>query len=104
MYISSRYRGGSLPLVINFSFATVALSLALPQTSKHSKLHTMTAVNGFASGESNVVLITGAAGWLGGIVSALLFPYVQTQLIYPFLACRRAPLRPQDPQRSPYSR
>ncbi|KIR30678.1 nucleoside-diphosphate-sugar epimerase [Cryptococcus deuterogattii LA55] len=55
----------------------------------------MTAVNGFASGESNVVLITGAAGWLGGILAGELLSDPKTPNVHLILADIAEPKAPK---------
>ncbi|AAW41370.1 hypothetical protein CNBA7920 [Cryptococcus deneoformans B-3501A] len=58
----------------------------------------MTAVNGSVSGESNVVLITGAAGWLGGILAGELLSDPRTPNVHLILADIVEPKAPKGAQ------
>lgn len=66
-YISGEYR----ILLVNFSLIAIYSTLSL-KSIQQNKTHLKMTTNGHANGHSqkNVVLITGAGGWLGGVVSS----------------------------------
>lgn len=65
-YISGEYR----ILLVDFSLITIYSTLS-HKSIQQNKTHLKMTTNGHANGHSqkNVVLITGAGGWLGGVVS-----------------------------------